>query len=81
MIAADFQNNKLLATNKANAQHNEIKARMIQAQRSNALHLSQMNLNATLPEVFSMTNLIRLDLSFNNIVKLSAQIGELTNLQ
>jgi len=33
-----------------------------------------------LPEVFSMTNLIRLDLSFNNIVKLSAQIGDLTNL-
>ena len=54
---------------------------MTQAQRSNALHLSQMNLDQVLPEVFSMTNLIRLDLSFNNIVKLSAQIGDLTNLQ
>lgn len=28
-----------------------------------------------------MTNLTRLDLSFNNIVKLSPRIGELTNLQ
>ena len=28
-----------------------------------------------------MTNLIRLDLSYNNIVKLSAQIENLTNLQ
>ena len=28
-----------------------------------------------------MTNLIRLDLSFNNIVKLNPQIGELSNLQ
>ena len=40
-----------------------------------------MNLDNVLPEVFSMTNLIRLDLSFNNIVKLSPTIGELTNLQ
>jgi len=40
-----------------------------------------MNLDQVLPEVFTMTNLIRLDLSFNNIVKLSVQIGELTNLQ
>jgi len=80
MIASDFKPNKLLATNRSNGQHNEIKTRMIQAQRSNALHLSQMNLNQVLPEVFSMANLTRLDLSFNNIVKLSAQIGELTNL-
>lgn len=40
-----------------------------------------MNLDNVLPEVFTMTNLIRLDLSFNNIVKLSAQIGDLSNLQ
>ena len=80
MITADFKANKLLATNKSNAQHNEVKTRMIQAQKSNALHLSQMNLDVVLPEVFGMTNLIRLDLSFNNIVKLNAEIGELTNL-
>lgn len=40
-----------------------------------------MNLDQVLPEVFSLLNLIRLDLSFNNIVKLSPRIGELTNLQ
>ena len=28
-----------------------------------------------------MTNLLRLDLSFNNIVKLNPQIGDLSNLQ
>lgn len=28
MISADFRPNKLLATNKANGQHNEIKTRM-----------------------------------------------------
>jgi len=39
-----------------------------------------MNLNNVLPEVFTMINLIRLDLSFNNIVKLSPLIGSLTNL-
>ena len=54
---------------------------MIQAQKSNALHLSQMNLDVVLPEVFQMTNLTRLDLSFNNIVKLGSQIGDLSNLQ
>ena len=53
---------------------------MVQAQRSNALHLSQMNIDKVLPEVFSMTNLLRLDLSFNNIVKLDPKIGDLSNL-
>ena len=80
MITADFKPNKLLATNKSNAQHNEIKTRMTQAQKSNALHLSQMNLDVVIPEVFSMTNLVRLDLSFNNIVKMNPQIGDMINL-
>ena len=31
--------------------------------------------------MFSLTNLTRLDLSFNNIVKLSPRIGELQQLQ
>ena len=53
---------------------------MVQAQKSNALHLSQMNLDKVLPEVFTMTNLLRLDLSFNNIVKLDPKIGDLSNL-
>jgi len=80
MITADFKPNKLLAVNKANGQHNEVKTRLVQAQRSHALHLSQMNLDQVLPEVFKMKNLIRLDLSFNNIVKLNPLIGDLTNL-
>jgi hypothetical protein len=80
MITADFQHNKMLATNKANGQHNEIKSRMIIAQRSHALHLSNMSLSQVLPEVFGMVSLVRLDLSFNNIVKLSPQIGDLAHL-
>lgn len=40
-----------------------------------------MNIDVVLPEIFKMKNLIRLDLSFNNIVKLNPAIGDLTNLQ
>ena len=81
MITADFKPNKLLATNKANAQHNEVKTRIVTAQRSKSLHLSQMNLDVVLPEVFKLTMLTRLDLSYNNIVRLDPRIGELQNLQ
>ena len=49
MITADFKPNKLLAVNKANASHNEIKTRMEVAKKSHSLHLSQMNLNVVLP--------------------------------
>ena len=80
-IAPKFQQNKLLAVNKSNAQHNEIKTRMTVALKSNALCLNQMNLSSILPEVFKLTNLVRLDLSFNNLVKLSPQIDKLSNLQ
>ena len=80
-IAPSFKPNKLLAVNKSNKGHNEIKSRMIVAGKSNNLHLNQMNLDTVLPEVFKMTNLIRLDLSFNNIVKLNTNIGKLCNLQ
>jgi hypothetical protein len=45
MITADYKANKMLATNKSNGQHNEIKARLTVAQRSNALHLSNMNIS------------------------------------
>ena len=50
-IQPHFNANKLLAVNKSNAQHNEIKTRMTVAQRSKALHLNQMNLDTVLPEV------------------------------
>ena len=81
MITADFKANKLLATNKSNAQHNEIKTRMVTAAKSKSLHLAQMNLNSVLPEVFKLTQLIRLDLGFNNIVRLDPRIGLLQSLQ
>ena len=71
MIRADFKPNKLLAVNKNNAQHKEVATRMTIAKKSNALHLNQMNIDIVMPEVFAMKNLVRLDLSFNAIVKLS----------
>lgn len=40
MITADFKPNKLLATNKANSAHNEVKSRIEIAKKSNSLHLS-----------------------------------------
>jgi len=39
-----------------------------------------MNLDVVLPHVFKMQNLCRLDLSFNNLVRLDPAIGDLTNL-
>lgn len=51
MIKKDFQPNKLLATNKNNAQHNEIQTRLKVAQKTNALHLNQLNIDIVLPEV------------------------------
>jgi len=80
MITADFRPNKLLATNKSNGQHNEVKTRIVTAQKSKSLHLANMNLDVVLPEVFKLTMLTRLDLSFNNIVKLDPRIGELSQL-
>ncbi len=50
-IAPHFTANKNLAINKSNHQHNEIKTRMIVAQKSHSLSLNQMNLNTVLPEV------------------------------
>jgi len=70
-IAPKFTPNKLLAVNKSNAQHNELKTRITVSLKSNALCLNQMNLTTVLPEIFKLKNLVRLDLSYNNIVKLS----------
>jgi len=36
-----------------------------------------MNLDCVLNEVFKLTNLVRLDLSYNNIVRLDPRIGDL----
>jgi len=76
-IQPHFQPNKLLAVNKSNADHNEIKTRMTVALKTNALHLNQMNIDKPQPEIFKLLNLVRLDLSYNNIVKLSPDIAKL----
>jgi Leucine-rich repeat (LRR) protein len=50
------------------------------AKKTNSLHLNQLNIDSILPEIFTLVNLTRLDLSFNNIVKLSPRIGDMANL-
>jgi len=50
-ITAHFKPNKMLAVNKSNAQHDEIKTRLTVAKKSNALHLNQMNIDTVLPDV------------------------------
>ena len=50
-INPNFKVNKLLAVNKSNGQHNEIKTRLVVAAKSNALSLGNMNLDIVLPDV------------------------------
>jgi hypothetical protein len=50
-IKPDYVNNKNLAVNKSNAQHNELKTRLEIAKKSNALHFNQMNLSNIMSEV------------------------------
>jgi hypothetical protein len=59
-INPNFKPNKLLAVNKSNAQHNEIKTRMVVAAKSNALSLGNMNLDVVLLDV-SISVLIIID--------------------
>jgi Leucine-rich repeat (LRR) protein len=51
------------------------------AKKSKVLHLGSIGLDFILPEVFEMTKLVRLDLSFNNLVKISEEIGVLVKLE
>jgi hypothetical protein len=51
MIKSEFTANKLLATNKDNSQHNEIKTRIALSKKTNSLHLNQLNIDIVLTEV------------------------------
>ena len=68
-IEPNFNPNKLLAVNKSNKQHDEIKTRMITAQKSNALHINNMNLDTVLPSVsirIEISNVIFVTLGFQH---------------
>ena len=58
MIRKDFTPNKILATNKNNAQHNEIQTRLKVAAKTNALHFNQLNIDVVLPEVLKIRIII-----------------------
>lgn len=52
-----------------------------QAKKTGILHLNDLGLTSIPPEVFQLTNLVRLDLGWNELSQLPAQIGTLTNLE
>lgn len=62
MIQSEFQPNKLLAVNKGNAQHNEVKTRLALARKTNSLHLNQLNLDTVLVEVTILIVTVRCSL-------------------
>ncbi len=45
------------------------------------LYLTGLSLVELLPEIWQLTNLKTLDLSWNNLTSLPPEIGQLTNLQ
>ena len=82
MLKTEFKSNWLVTTNPSNTQHNEIKTKLSQAGQTKILHLNNYNLDTILPGVIKLgCTLIRLDMSFNNIVKIEKEIGEMKSLR
>lgn len=80
-LEADYKPNSSLSTSKMGKNHAEVSTKIKKAEESNQLHLPNLNLDFVFPEVFGLTNLIRLDLSYNNLVRLDSSIGDLTELR
>lgn len=80
-LEADYKPNSSLSTSKLGKNHSEIATKIKKAKESNSLHLPNLNLDFVFPEVFGLTNLVRLDLSYNNLVRLDASIGQLVDLR
>ena len=51
------------------------------ARQTGTLYLSHMNLKVIPEEVFTLTNLVRLDLGWNHLEEISPRIGELAKLE
>ena len=81
-IAPAFTPNAVLASHPNNTQHNELKTKYKQAKTNGGmLHLSSFNIDVIFSEIYSMTFLVRLDLSHNNISLLDPAIGQLLKLK
>lgn len=81
-IAPAFTPNAVLASHPNNTQHNELKTKYKQAKTNGGmLHLSSFNIDVIFSEIYSMTFLVRLDLSHNNIRVLDPAIGQLLKLK
>ena len=79
-LKADYTPNASLSTSKKNKNHDEIQTRIKQAETTNSLHLSSLNIDYIFSSVFSLTSLQRLDLSHNNLVRINDKIGVLEGL-
>ena len=77
-----WRGNEALASHPNNTQHDELQTKYKQAKTNGGmLHLSSFNLDLIFPQIFSMTFLVRLDLSHNNIRELEPAIGQLAKLK
>ena len=59
----------------------ELAAAFDQARGTGALYLSHMGLSRVPAQVFALTDLVRLDLGFNDLTELPPDIARLTNLE
>ena len=57
------------------------RATIDKARQTGTLYLSHLNLKFIPEEVFTMTNLVRLDLGWNHLEEISPRIGELAKLE
>jgi len=61
--------------------HMEYNSRLEQAAKSGVLHLSHLDLEEIPKEVFSLTNLVRLDVGWNQIRCVPDEIAQLSKLE
>mmetsp|Transcript_8619 Transcript_8619/g.9795 ORF Transcript_8619/g.9795 Transcript_8619/m.9795 type:complete len:104 (+) Transcript_8619:3-314(+) len=78
-IEPDYEANSNQPISKSGL-HRELVAKIKLSKKSKSLHFCSLNLDYIPSEVFSLTKLIRLDLSYNNLVKISEEIGTFTSL-
>ena len=81
MKSIAFAPNSTLTMFKSSLYHDETKSLIALAKTTRILHLNHLNLDYILNEVFTIKNLIRLDLSYNSIKTIQPEIGKLSKLQ
>lgn len=82
-LEADYAPNSSLSRTQKSNNHDEINTRIKTAAATSSLHLNNMNLDNldSFGDLFKLTSLVRLDLSYNNLVRLDERIGLLVNMK